>query len=226
MDDSRPWVWALSHTVAAIVFDMDGTIIDSREAYVLTLVEVCRELGHPRTRDVIEENLIPSIAGTARRVLPADKRLVKRAEAMIRRLVWKRASSIALCPGATQTLEMLKSVYRLGLLTASDQSLVDAVLGPSGVLHLFDQVVTIDSALPTKDERYRHLLDLLGVEPGEAVMVGDTPSDVEVARKAGSRTAAIYNSCSWQWGRREELLDSGPDAVLSSLTDLLTRKWC
>ena len=86
--------------------------------------------------------------------------------------------------------------------------------------------MTIDAHLPTKEERYRHLLGLLDVKAHQAVMVGDTPSDVEVAKKAGSRAIAIYNRCSWQWGRRKELLDSGPDAILSSLKDLLTWESC
>ena len=205
---------------------MDGTIIDSREAYVLTLVDVSRELGFPRTRNEIEEKMVPSIAGTARRVLPADEDLVNRAEKMIRRLVWKRAPSISLCLDVEEALDGLKRKYPLGLLTASDRTLADAALGRLGVLHFFDEVVTIDTDLPTKEERYGHLLCLLGVKAHQAVMVGDTPSDVEVAKKAGSRAIVIYNRCSWQWGRKKELLDSGPDAILSSLKDLLTWEPC
>ena len=118
----------LNLPIAAFIFDMDGTIIDSREAYVLTLLDVCRELGFSRTRNGIERKLIPSIAGTARRVLPPDDDLVNRAQDMIRRLVWKRAPSISLCPDVKEALDGLKGSYRLGLLTASDRSLVDSAL--------------------------------------------------------------------------------------------------
>lgn len=206
----------------ALVFDMDGTIIDSREAYVLTMVEVFRDLGFPRSKRDVEEGLIPSIAGTARVMLSPDERLVATADDMIRSLVWRRSARVSPCQGVPDTLKQLKATYRLGLLTGSDRSFVQATLGPLGLLSLFNEVVTVNTPLPTKEERYLHLLGLLGVKPSEAVMVGDTPSDVEVARKAGSRTIAVYNSCSWMWGRKKELLESQPDMIVDRLEDLLT----
>jgi HAD superfamily hydrolase (TIGR01509 family) len=205
----------------ALVFDMDGTIIDSREAYVLTMVQVFRDLGYPRSKRDVEEGLIPSIAGTARGMLPPDERLVATADDMIRHLVWKRAAKVSVCLGVPPTLRRLKAGHRLGLLTGSDRSFVQATLGPLGLLSFFDEVVTVNTPLPTKEGRYMHLLSLLDVGPSEAVMVGDSPSDVEVAKKAGSRTIAIYNSSSWMWGRKAELLDSEPDMIVDRFEDLL-----
>jgi phosphoglycolate phosphatase len=214
-------VWMLTPPIVALVLDMDGTLVDSKEAYVLTMLEVFRELGHPRSKRDVEQGLIPSIAGTAEGMLPPDQGLVDAADAMIRSRVWKQAAKVSLCPGVLPSLRVLRKRYGLGLLTASDRSFVEAVLGEPGVLGYFDQIVTVDAPLPTKEERYGHLLRLLGVEPRQAVMVGDTPSDVEAARKAGSRTVAIYNPCSWMWGRREELLDSEPYMIVEGFEDLL-----
>ncbi len=199
---------------------MDGTITDSREAYLQTLLEVLERIGRPRTREEVAELIVPSIIGTVRRVLSGDEEMIQRAELMIRKLVVKRGDGIRLCPGVIGALARLEKKYMLGLLTASDRSLVDATLGRLEVLRIFNQVVTVNLELPTKDERFRHLLGLLGAEPSESVFVGDTVNDIETARRNGSLSVAVFNPCSWSWPRKEVLMDAKPDIMIESLEEL------
>ena len=199
---------------------MDGTITDSRDAYIEALLEVLDDLGHGRLREEVEGLIVPSILGTVRQVLVEDEVKVRRAVLMIRDEVLQRSDSIALCPGTEDILPRIGGRYLMGLLTGSDRSLVEATLGRRGILGHFDQIATIDLGIEERDQRYEYLLRLLGVEPRETVYIGDTASDVETAKRAGSISIAVYNPHSWSWGSRQELIDSHPDYVIGNLADL------
>ena len=88
--------------------------------------------------------------------------------------------------------------------------------------HLFDAVVASDDVERNKPhpDGILRALELLGARPEEAAYVGDSPFDVEAARRAGVHSVAVG------WGgihTREKLEAAGPDAFVESAEELLGR---
>jgi len=205
--------------VRTIVFDMDGTIIDSKDAYMGTLLEALESYGF--RREDVEGLIVPSIRGTVERILREDEELVTGIELKIRKDIVKRADGVDLCPGALSVLGLVGR-YKLGLMTGSPLAFVEKVLSKYDLGDVFDQIITVDQDFSSKEDKYVHILKLLQTDPGETVLVGDTKSDVRVAKGTGSRSVAVYNEYSWSWPHKEQLIELEPDLIVTSIEEFVS----
>lgn len=178
-----------------IVFDWDGTLLDSARGIVESIQEAARELRLPvPTREtashVIGLGLHDSLR-TAVPALPAD-RYREFAEAY-RKHFRARQDGMALFPGVREVLRNLRqSGVQLAVATGKSRR---------GLEHAFDATALRDffaaSRCADETEPKPHpamlieLMRQLAAEPAEALMVGDTSHDVQMARSAGVDALAV-----------------------------------
>lgn len=202
--------------VRAVLFDLDGVIVDSfevmRQAFTLAYRDVVGE-GEPPFREYNRHlgRYFPDIMRIMG--LPAEM------EAPFVRESSRLAARVTLFPGISELLRSLRGRgLRLAVATGKSGWRARSLLRHLGVLGLFDYVIGSDevpSAKPAPDIVIR-ALDLLVLRPDEMIMVGDAVSDLAAARAAGVAAAAAL------WGETDEeaLLAAEPELVLRHPADL------
>ena len=171
----------------AVLFDWDGTLVDSAEASYRCYERLFGEYGIAFDRDRFERTYSPNWHRTYEALgLPRECWEVADAR-------WLRHYSgheTRLLPGARETLERLRGTgLALAVVTSGDRGRVTAELERLGVVSLFDSVTCADDTVRRKPDPAPLLLGLsrLDVPALAAAYVGDSPEDVEMAR-----AAAVY----------------------------------
>lgn len=210
----------------AVVFDLDGTLIDSAPEIAGALNALLGELGLPalapeRVRDMIGDGSAVLVARGLEAAAGAPAQPSDHAAALSRFLEiyegWP-ADPAQVYPGVPETLDrLLAAGLRLGLCTNKPGRVTRAVLAALGLAPRFAAVAGGDS-LPFRKPDPRHLahvLDALGAAPARAAMVGDNAHDVAAARGLG--VAAVAVSYGYP---RMPVGALGADAVVDRFADL------
>lgn len=178
-----------------IVFDWDGTLIDSTALIVQCIQAACADLGLPvpdrqRAAYVIGLGLHDALRHAVPDLSP------ERYPELGRRYRIRYTAlqhDLALFPG---TIEMLQALKRrrhlLGVATGKTRHGLDDALQTVQLHGLFDATRTADETAGKPDPRM--LLELMGeldVDPARTLMVGDTTHDLELARNAGAHSVAV-----------------------------------
>lgn len=209
----------------ALVFDLDGTLVDSAPDIQRALNEAFQPLGvAPFGLDQVK-GLIGggAPAAIARAARMADRQLTaaEEAEALARFYpVYAEASAEGrgLYPGAIELLEHLTGRgLPLGLCTNKAQHITEIALGALGIRRYFTAVVGARDDLPKKPDPAMLLRAMapLGADPAASVMIGDTAADIGAARAAGCRSIAISHGYS-----RIPSEELGADAIVSGLAEV------
>jgi|GEM_PF-12582 len=209
--------------IKLIIFDLDGTLVDTagditdalnRAIKPLGLgpvsVDETKELiGEGSTR-LIEKALAPLGAKAGgRAVSSARKRFL---ESYAKHLTHHST----LYGGVKETLWKL-SAFEKAVLSNKREALSKRLLRDLGIAGAFALVAgsdTTEARKPSPDA-VRHVLKAMGVKPREAVMVGDSPYDIEAANGAGVMTVAVT------YGYRNRGLLTDADHIIDSLDDLV-----
>ena len=205
--------------VRCILFDLDGTLLDSYDAIAECLNLARETFGLPRyARDEVVR-----MVGHGLEKLMAQSLGEENAEVGVRifreryRIV--SLASSRLLPGVETTLrELAARGYRMAVITNKPAYFSRKILEHLGVGDLFPVLYGPDLAPPKPDPEmvFRCLRDL-GFETGEAILVGDMLVDRDTARHAGIPFFAIATGSE----TREELLAASPDRFLERFEDLL-----
>jgi HAD superfamily hydrolase (TIGR01509 family) len=203
----------------AVIFDVDGTLVDSLEAYRVVAEVAAAPYGIPISLEVVRQALNNNHPAFWELVVSAEQ--LDRLELMdamkqeaMRRWPEVLRSHGRIMPGLRETLETLHSRgLRLGIVTGSRggsfQPLRDA-----GLLDSFEVIITgADVARSKPDpEGLLKCAAGLGVEPNQTVYVGDTPIDVQASRAAGMGAVAVLSGA----GDAALLSAAGPNWLLHS----------
>ncbi len=203
-----------------LVFDWDGTLIDSIGSIVACLRHSLRELG---LEEPSEETLRGTI-GLGLKELLAElypdlarserDRLIERYRHHWNTDYRRRP---VLIEGARRALEALEDRYLLAVATGKSRAGLDLDLERTGLGGYFSATRTIDEAMSKPHpQMLLELSDELGAASPETLMVGDTTFDLEMARNAGSPAVAVLTGAQ----QREELLDCAPLECLPSVGEL------
>lgn len=178
-----------------IVFDWDGTLMDSAAAIVTAIQLACRDLGVPEpseqtARHVIGLGLedalskaVPELPTTRYREL-ADR---------YRHHYLSRDHELVLFDGTAELVSGLHDRgYTLGIATGKSRRGLDRALAQSGLMRWFHATRCADEchAKPHPD-MLLELMDLFGVMAAQTLMVGDTTHDLQMARNAGVAAVAV-----------------------------------
>ncbi len=203
----------------AILFDLDGTLLDSAALIVTAFQETCRT---HLDREVDRATVLNGWSQTIRQRFSAIA--PDRADALVQdylaRYLTLHDSLIRMFPGIPEVLEALhRRGYALGIVTSKRRVTTQAAVR---AFHLDRWCTTVvvdeDVSRPKPDpEPVRTAALRLGVEPRDALMVGDTPVDVTAGRRAGAGTAAAL----WDPVSLGDVLAECPDHRLERPEDLL-----
>lgn len=209
--------------VKHLLFDLDGTLTDSREGIVrsiqhalVTLGQVCPDPVH------LEQFIGPPLNHSFRMLLDdADEALVDSAVAAYR----ARFSSVGIfenrvypdIPGTLQTLQRAGRI--LHVVTSKPVVFARTIIEHFDLAPYFSSVCgpALDDRSPDKSSLIRRTLDSGGFEATHAVMIGDREHDIVGARRNGIAAVGV----TWGYGSLSELTAAAPDHLVDSPAGLL-----
>ena len=204
-----------------LVFDWDGTLMDSVGSIVACTQAMLQEMK----LDEVPEPTIRGTIGLGMRetievlVPGCSDELYERIIDTYRSQWWSTfRDRPVLFPGVDAMLRSLSEEgYLLAVATGKSRRGLDHSLEQTGLRELFHSTRTADEAFSKPHPRMLlDILDDLGVQPREAVMVGDTTFDLEMARNAGTAAVGVCTGSHC----REELQELAPLVCLERVADL------
>jgi pyrophosphatase PpaX len=204
----------------AVLFDMDGTLLDSADLIVTTFTETCRTL---LGRTVDREETLRSWSWPVRAKFHAlaPDRADELTQEYLRRYLELHDRRARLFPGVPDVLDELQTRgYLLGIVTSKRRATTDAAVRAFG-LDRWCRAIVVDEDVrrPKPDpEPVALAAQRLGIVPAAALMVGDSVVDIAAGRGAGAATAAAL----WGTMHLDDVLGERPDHRLERPEALLT----
>jgi phosphoglycolate phosphatase len=204
----------------AILWDLDGTLLDSNLSIRQTMNHVLGERGlAPFTKAELD-----ALIGHPLRDILATKttdRAAVEAMALRYRDVYSESGwvTVSLHPGVLPLVQHLRAAgHPQAIVTSKGQQESEILLEDLGIAHLFDAVVGDDDRRPLKPDPAPVLeaCRRLGRAPARAAMVGDTRFDVGAAKDAGAWAVGAL----WGNGSAQSLVEAGADALAKDAADL------
>lgn len=206
----------------AILFDLDGTLIDSSEGITKSTQYALAHYG------IIENDLSkfykfigPPLVASFKKYYDFPEEQAVEAVAVYRERYNKIGLfECSLYPGVRECIEKLKAQgYLIGMASSKPEVSCRRILEHFGILELFDDVVgaTFDGRIDTKEEVLNEVLRRWSNVPKEEMcLIGDTMFDVEGANKVGVRSVAV----TFGFGDVEQMIKAGAVAVCEEMSSL------
>jgi HAD superfamily hydrolase (TIGR01509 family) len=207
--------------VRAVIFDLDGVLVDSEERWVRAKESLVRETGGHWKPEAAHAMLGMSSPEWSRYLheelgVPLSPEEIN--AAVLARILEDYRSDLPLIDGARDAVLRLAERWPLGLASSSNREVIDAVLEAAGLADAFAVTVSseeVDRGKPAPDV-YLEAASRLGVAPGDAAAVEDSTNGLLAARAAGMAVVAIPNRA---FPPSEEAL-AAADVVLDSIAEL------
>jgi HAD superfamily hydrolase (TIGR01549 family) len=213
-------------SIAGMIFDLDGTLVDTNSAHVEAWRSAFARLGHdiPSSRLAREigkggDKLVPSVLGEAGEVSEGDTLRRFQKEAFLANAKQERFRVFA---GAEKIFGALRDRgIRTALATSSDEKHLEATLASASVdfRRLADVVITRSEGEPSKPapDLVVEAVEQLGLPAAECAMVGDTIYDGQACRRAGVPFLGVLSGPALETSLRE----AGARSVWRNVGDLL-----
>lgn len=205
-----------STTLRAVLFDWDGTLVDTAEASYRCYVRMFGELGIPFDRETYARTYSPNWYRTFEALgVPAEKW----PHADERWLAHFACEEIALIDGAREVLDALDARgLHAGIVTSGGRDRVTRELIAHGI-NVREAVFgsDVENKKPHPEALFL-CMERIGVDPHETVFVGDSPEDIAMAKAAGVPSIAVPGG----YPNLDALRAAGPDLFVESLRELLT----
>ena len=207
--------------IEAVVFDLDGLLIETEEIWDEVREALVRERGG-RWTDTAQRDMMGMSSTEWSRYLHDELGLQEPPEELNRLVVERMAEhyreELPLLPGAVQAVERIAARWPLTVASSSNRPLIDLVLELAGVAPYFRATVSseeVPRGKPAPDV-YLEAARRLGVAPERCAAVEDSESGIRSAKTAGMKVIAIPNR---SFPPGDEVLASA-DVVLRSLEEL------
>jgi HAD superfamily hydrolase (TIGR01509 family) len=201
--------------LAGVLFDWDGTLLNSYRADSQAYLAMFRELGCPWGLEELATHYSPDWYVVYRAARIPEERWDD-ADRLWRSHYAKHPSQ--LMAGARQVLHQLSRRHKLGLVTSGDRQRVSRQLRAFALTRMFRARVC-GGDIPEKKPHPAPLLlalEKMKLQPADCVYVGDTPEDLAMARSAGMRAIAILGP----FPTEKTLRAANPELLLPNLRQL------
>ncbi len=206
-----------THAITTLLFDWDGTIVDSHQLGLSAFERSFADLGVAFDYETYRRVYSPNWYSVYEAMgLPHDK--------------WSRADELWIqhygdqtaqpIPGAAGTIKDLRGQgYQLGVVSSGSECRVNREVSELGLADFFDVVVCNEQMENKKPhpEGLETAMETLGRRCHEAVYIGDSPEDIEMGKRAGTLTVGIRSTYPTSW----RLQENEPDLYLESFCDLV-----
>ncbi|MTK06313.1 MAG: HAD family phosphatase [Hungatella sp.] len=197
--------------IKAVIFDMDGVIIDSEGVYL----EYQLEFAKKKNPDVKLEDLYPMVGATKQECWEVVERVVSNGQTweelrnefrqrdIYSEIDYRNIYRLEV----TDTLKQLKEAgFRLALASSTHLELVERVLKENGIRDYFEAVVSGEQFKKSKPdpEIYLYTAGQLKLKPGECLAVEDSTIGITAAHRAGLKIAAVIDT---RYGFDQSLAD-------------------
>jgi phosphoglycolate phosphatase len=211
-----------------ILIDVDGTLVDSVPDLAYCVDEMMTALGRApcgelRVRDWVGNGVERLVRRALTGTLDGepDDADFNRAYPVFLEL-YAENTSVRSClyPGVREGIDMLKAAnYQLGCVTNKAARFTEPLLKDLGVYDDFSIVISGDTLTKKKPDPapLLHAANYFGCEPANAMMVGDSVSDVAAARAAGFQIVCM----SYGYNHGIDIRESAPDAVIDNLKEII-----
>ena len=216
------------HSIRAIIFDMDGTLIDTIDLYHAILRDIMESLGMemPLSRELLFETLSKGVK-LSNIIFSPDlknrRRTVERFNTLAMNAFRETFSrgEVELIDGVSPLFqELRRRGFSLAIVTSSMTEVVVPFLKAKN-LHPYLNCVLgrteVPQLKPFPDPLLR-CMEILNVEPRESIYVGDSAVDIQAGKAAGTWTVGVLTGTS----DLNRFKAEAPDAILDSVEDLLT----
>ncbi len=216
------------HKPEMILIDVDGTLVDSVPDLAFCVDSMMTQLGlEPRGEERVRDWVGNGVERLVRRALVGqlkgepDEADFARAYPVFLALYAENTSKRStLYPGVRDAVDGLKAAgYKLGCVTNKAAQFTEPLLKDLGLYDDFSIVISGDTLAEKKPDPapLLHAAEFFGCDPGNALMIGDSVSDVAAARAAGFQIVCM----SYGYNHGVDIREAGPDAVLDSMDEII-----
>jgi beta-phosphoglucomutase len=206
--------------IRAVIFDMDGVVVDSEPVHEKALMATAESLGRPMTvteaksfkgsTEKLAAELMRAFTGTQ---VPVEE-IIRKRLFMVRELFHE----VTLMDGALDFIATCqKNGWSLALATSAQRDMQELIFATFGLAPFFPTVITGSDVTRSKPdpEPYLKAAGKLGLAPGLCLVVEDAKLGIVSGKAAGCQVAGITTSFS-----EEELLAAGADLVVATFPEL------
>lgn len=206
--------------VELIIFDLDGTLIDSR-------IDIANSVNHTLKRlglNPLDEKIITSYVGDGVRklvervLMPSNAHLFDKGLTVFLEYYSEHLlDNTFFFPGVIETLRFF-SHKKMAVISNKLENLSIKTLKGLGVDRYFKSILGGDSLEKKKPnpEPVLKVLDALNIKKEKAIIVGDSPLDIEAGKSAGILTCGV----TYGFKEKDEIVKAGPDFIIDSLPAL------
>jgi len=211
--------------IDAVIFDLDGVLLDSEQLWDRARREVAREYGGRWLEDATAAMQGMSSVEWAHYMIDSlgvhlDQRTL--IDVVVERLLAQYESGLPLLPGALEAVSRMAQRWPLGMASSSNRVIIDKVLDVAGLRDVFEATVSSEEVAHGKPapDVYLEAARRLGRVPGRCVAIEDSANGIRSAVAASVKVVAVPNR---EFRPADEILALA-DAVLENLDQLTAER--
>jgi phosphoglycolate phosphatase-like HAD superfamily hydrolase len=208
------------NTITHVCFDLDGTLVDSRDTILKSTQAALDQLNIPHS---IPENIFTNMIGKhfvdIFEELKINVPYFEKFISIYKLLYFDFIESSYLYKGVKETIEFLtKKHIKVSLLTTKGQDQAEKIIEHFNLSSSFDYLMGRRDGLAHKPspEPLLYICKELQIDPSKTMMTGDTELDIQCGKNAGSKTCGVL----YGYRTKDQLEKEMPDFLISGLSEL------